>query len=395
MEQGGCTVEEMNCRVPKIIFGIGKTGQLPEFVQEFGKKAFLAIDPYVDKTGLADEVMNNLKKISVDTVKWTDIEPNPSCLGVDKAAEIAKREGSEVVIAIGGGSTMDFGKGVAVMATHPGICWQYTERTDHEVLRPTSATLPVITIPTTSGTGSEATAYAVFNNPEIKEKSTLINDFIIPKLALVDPELTFTAPPLLTAHTGIDALAHAIESYIALSANSFSKMVSREAIRLVATYLPVAVANGKNVEAREKMSWASTLGGIGIAHGGVALPHAIGQPVSGVFGAPHGGSITACLGRVIEISFPSDLQGFAEIAEALDPSVRDLPLRARAEKCSELVERLFQDTNSKARYADYGMTEADIDKVTHIALTGYAIDIAANPRQVTEEEIKQIYRDCI
>lgn len=389
-------MEELKCYLPvKVVFGNGKLRELGDYVKNYGDKVFLAIDPYLDKIGLGDEIIALLKKSSIETIKYADIEPNPVCFGVDKATQIAKKEESQVVIGIGGGSTIDFAKGVAIIATHPGKCWDYAERTDQEVLRPTDKTLPIIAIPTTAGTGSEVTLYAVFSNPDIKEKSTIFSDKIFPKVTIVDPELMYSMPPRLTALTGIDALSHAIESYINIHANSYSKMLAIESIKLVAEYLPAAVANGKNKEARGKMAWASTLAGMAIAHVGTVLPHALGQPVSGFCGAPHGGSIASCLAKILEFSFTADFNRFAEVAEAMDPTVKCLPLREKAEKSAELVQRLLKDTNSEVTFSDFGLREEDIDKVTNIALTAYFMDIDNHPKQVTKEDIKRLYRECI
>jgi alcohol dehydrogenase class IV len=388
-------MEKFKCSMPRVEFGNGKAELLGDFVKEWGNKAFLAIDPYLDKTGFGDEIISLLKKSSIEAIKYTDISPNPDCFGADKAAEIAKKESCGMVIAIGGGSPMDFGKAVAVIASHPGTSWQYTERSDHKVLRPSDKTLPIVCIPTTAGTGSEVTHYSVLNNTKIREKSTIISEKIIPKVAIVDPELMCSMPPQLTAHTGIDALAHAIESYINVEANSFNKMVCLEAIRLVAAYLPEAVANGNNKEAREKMAWASTLGGVAIAHVGPTLPHAMGQAVGGFRNSPHGGSVSACLPKILEFSFVSNLKVFAEIAEAMDPTVRSLPLRERAEKCSELVKRLFKDIHCDVRFRDYGLKEEDIEKVTSIALTGYYFDVDHHPKKTTADDIRRLYRECL
>ena len=389
-------MEELTCYLPvKVVFGDGKLKDLGDFVKAWGDKAFLAIDPYLDKIGLSEEVIALLKKSSIVTTKYTDIEPNPVCFGADKAAEIARKDGCQVVIGIGGGSTMDFAKGVAIIATHPGKCWDYVERTDQKVLRPGDNTLPIIAVPTTAGTGSEVTLYAVFNNPEIKEKSTIFSDKVFPKVAIVDPELMFSMPPRLTALTGVDALSHAVESYINIHANSYSKMLAIESVKLVSAYLPAAVANGKNKEARAKMAWASTLAGMAIAHVGTVLPHALGQPVSGFCGAPHGGSIAACLAKILEFSFTSDFNRFAEIAEAMDPAVESLPLREKAGKSAELVQRLLKDTNSEVTFSDFGLKEEDIDKVTNIALTAYFMDIGNHPKQATEEDIRRLYRECM
>lgn len=389
-------MQKFNFYVPRIEFGSGRLKELGELCKRFGNKAFLAIDPNLDKIGVADEVIKNLKKSSIETVKFTEIEPNPSCFAVDRGGEVARKAGSQFVIGLGGGSSMDLGKGVAVLANHPGPSWQYTERTDHEVLRPNAAKmLPIVCIPTTSGTGSEVSPFAVFNNPKVKAKATLRSDLVIPTLSLVDPELTISLPPQGTAYTGIDALAHAIESYYGLAATPVSKAMSLEAIRLGFIYLPQAFANGKNLEAREQMAWACILAGVGLAHGIIALPHALGQPVGGIFGAPHGGTLAACLIKCLEITIPADIKSFAEVAEAMDPDVRSLPLRARAEKVPELMERLYKDVNCKAKFSDWGMKESDIDRVTDLALTAYGYDMKLNPRQVTVEEVKEIYRQCI
>ncbi len=390
-------MEDFNCYLPvKVIFGNGKLSELGHYAKNYGSKAFLAIDPYMDKIGLGDKVVDLLKKSSIETFKYSNIEPNPVCFMVDKAAKIAKEEGVEVVIGIGGGSTLDFAKGVAIITTNPGKSWDYTERTDHEIHRPNDKTLPILTIPTTAGTGSEVTLYSVLNNPTIKEKSTIFSDKIFPKVTIVDPELMYSMPPRLTALTGIDALSHAIESYININANLYSSMLAIESIKLVAQYLPAAVANGKNKEAREKMAWASTLAGMAISHVGTVLPHALGQPVSGLCDAPHGGTIACCLTRVIEFSFTADFNRFANIAEAIDSSaIKSLSLREKAAKSAELVQRLLKDVNSEVTFGDFGLREDDIDKVTNIALKAYYMDINNNPKLVTKEDIQKLYKECL
>jgi alcohol dehydrogenase class IV len=388
-------MDSFDCKIPNIRFGFGAHQDLAELEEDWGPKAFMAGDPYLEQAGVLDNLLALLKSAGIEAVKYTEITPNPDCFGVDKAAKAAREAGCTFVVGVGGGSAIDFGKAVAVVAANPGTSWQYTERSDHAILRPGKETLPIVAVPTTAGTGTEATPYSVLNNSKIKEKSTIVSDEVVPKLGIVDPELMMSMPPQLTAYTGIDALTHSIDAYVSALAQPFSKMLSLESIRLVAEWLPEAVANGSNRQAREKMAWASTLAGMAIAHAGTTLPHALGQPVSGILGAPHGGSIAACLVKVMEYSYTADFQRYADIAEALDPAVRDLPLKEKAEASAELVERLFRDTGTTVRYSDFGMSEKDIDKATHIALTGYGGDIKIHPRVATEEEIKQLYRDCL
>lgn len=382
------------CYMPKVEFGTGKLNNLGEYIKDLGSRAIVTIDPYLESKGFGERIVSQLRDANIRSIKYTDIQPNPNCTKVDEAARLAREEYCEMVVAIGGGSALDFGKGVAVIAKNTGKCWEYTERSDHDVKRPVQ-TLPVIAIPTTAGTGSEATPFAVFNNTEIKEKSTIVNDKIFPAIALVDPELMYSMPPRLTASTGFDAFAHALEAYISLKSMPFSKMVAREAMKLIVRYLPEAVANGDNKTARENIAWASTLAGAAIAHIGVTLPHSLGQPVGGLCGAPHGESIAACIVNILEISYISNLEVFAEVAEILDPSISNISVKRRAEKCPELVNQLLQDINLNVKFSDYGMTEKDIDKVTKIALTGYYFDINCHPKKVTEDEIRQIYKKCI
>ncbi len=369
------------CFMPKVEFGAGKVGRIADYVQGMGKKAAIAIDPFMHSQGMGDRIASELRKVSVDSLIISDIEPNPSCFKIDEAARLAGSEHCDFVIAVGGGSAIDFGKGLAVMVKGQGSSWDYTQRNDHEVRWPGYDTLPLIAIPTTSGTGSEATPFSVLNNPVLKEKSTIVSERIFPKLAIVDPELTMSMPAKITASTGFDAFAHALEAFISVRANPFTDMVSREAMSLAVRNLPEAVASGGNIKARNNMAWASTLAGAAIAQIGVALPHALAQPVGGMFGVPHGDSIAACMVNVLEASWQADLEKFAEISSIIDPSVNTLSLRQRAEKCSELVGRLLSDIHLHVNYSSFGMTENDIEKATAIALTGYYFDIECHPKK--------------
>jgi alcohol dehydrogenase class IV len=381
-------------RIPPFLFGEGIISQIGGAAGKYGKKAFLAIDRFLDSGEAGGKIQKSLAEAGVDVIKWNDIEQNPSCFTIDKAGEAAKKAGAGMVIAVGGGSTLDFGKAVSIIAVNPGGSWDYTERSDHTIKRPLS-TLPVIAIPTTSGTGSETTPFAVLNNPSIKEKSTIVSDSIYPAEILIDPELTCTMPPRLTASTGFDAFAHCLESYMSLKANPFSRMTAREGLSLIARYLPQATANGENREARSQMSWGSALGGLAISGIGVTLPHSLGQPVGGFCGAPHGESVAACMVEVLKMSYVSNPELFADISDILDPSYVNAALKKRAAACPELVAQLLDDIGLHVRFSDFGLSAGDIDKVTHIALTGYYFDIKCHPRAVSEDDIKELYRRCL
>jgi alcohol dehydrogenase class IV len=381
-------------RIPQFEFGEGVLSHIGKLSAQYGSKVMLVIDPFLNKGDAGAKIVQYLRETDVETVKCTDIEPNPSCFTIDKAGQIARDEKVKAVVAVGGGSALDFGKAVSIVAVNSGASWDYTERADHETKRP-SAALPLIVVPTTSGTGSETTPFAVLNNTEIKEKSTIVSDYIYAASVLIDPELMYTMPRRLTSSTGFDAFAHCLESYISLAANPFSRMTAKEGMAIIAENLPKAAANGGSKEARTNMAWASALGGSAISGVGVTLPHSLGQPVGGFCGAPHGESVAACMVEVLKISYTSNFQVFADISAILDPSYTPASLKKRAEACPELVQQFLNDIELHVRFSDFGLTEKDIDKVTEIAMTGYYFDIKCHPRAVSEKDIKDLYARCL
>ena len=388
-------MKEFNCGLPgEIVFGQNKLQGLPGIIGRLGKKCLLVADPFFVQSGLCEEIAGILKKGGIQSVVFSKVSPNPRCHDIDEGAALCKKEGCEFVLAVGGGSGIDTGKAIAVVVKNGGGSWDYVYRADREI-RPVKEALPVVVIPTTSGTGTEATAYSVLSNPDVHEKGTIISSLIFPRYAIVDPSLMESMPPSLTALTGIDALAHCMEAFLANIASPFSSMVAKEGIRVIARNLPEAVANGKNREARAAMAWGSVLGGIAIGHAGVGLPHAMGQPVGGIVNAPHGGSVAACLAQVVAYSYMSSFPLYADLAVCLDESASSLPLYARAEKSVDLINRFFGYVGCRVKYSDYGMKESDIDKAVDVAFKGYGDNITNFPRIATRDEVKTLYRQCL
>lgn len=383
------------CGLPgEILMGENKLAELSKFTKGLGRKCLLVADPFFVQSGLCDRISGLLKRDGIAVTVFSKVSPNPSCHDVDEAAELCRQANANVVVAVGGGSAIDTGKAVAVVVKNGGGSWEYVYRSDRPV-KPVKAALPIVVIPTTAGTGTEATAYAVLSNPDLHEKGTIISRLVFPTYAVVDPSLMESMPPVLTALTGLDALAHCIEAFLANIASPFSSMVAREGIRVITRHLPEAVANGRNKEARAAMAWGSILGGIAIGHAGVGLAHALGQPVGGIVNAPHGASVAACLAEVVEFGLTSSFSLFAELAECFEPSVRDLPLYARAERSAELIRRLFKYVNCRVRFSDYGLREEDIDKAAEAAFAGYGDNIENYPRVASLEEVKELYRKCL
>jgi alcohol dehydrogenase class IV len=378
----------------QIVFGENKLPTLPGLIGGLGKKCLLVSDPFFLQNGLCNEIATLLKKSGIQSVIFSKISPNPRCHDIDEGAEFCKREACDFVLAVGGGSGIDSGKAIAVVARNGGTSWQYVYKSDRQV-KPVADALPIVVIPTTAGTGTEATAYAVLSNPDVHEKGTIISSRIFPTFAIVDPSLMESMPASLTALTGVDALSHCIEAFLANIASPFSSMVAREGIRIIARNLPEAVANGKNRAARAAMAWGSVLGGISIGHAGVGLPHALGQPVGGIVNAPHGASVAACLSQALSFSYVSSFSLYGELATCLDESAGSLSRYKRAEMSVELIERLFGYVGCRVKYSDFGLKEADIDKAVDVAFTGYLDNIQNFPRIATREEVKDLYRKCM
>jgi len=283
------------------------------------------------------------------------VEPNPSTQTVDAGAKLAKDEDCDVIVALGGGSAIDAGKGIAVVATYGKQVWDYMG--ENNIPGPT---LPLIAIPTTAGTGSETTRCAVISFKEKKIKWSMLSPFIFPKVAIVDPVLTMTAPSYLTAHVGIDALTHAIEAYTSRLSSPISDKLALQAIELCARNLPVAVMNGDNLEARTNMALASSIAGMAMAQAGAGNAHNLGEPLGGFFEAPHGAIVGLLLPHVMEYNIFTDLEKFANITRAMGEKVNDLSLRCAAIKAVEAIRNLLIDLGLPQRLRDLGVTKDTI-----------------------------------
>jgi alcohol dehydrogenase class IV len=376
----------------RVLVGAGTLGLLAQVTKDFGRRALLVIDPQIDQSGLGDEILSSLRKASIASVKFTKIHPNPICFEVDEGAQTARQNRCTVVIGVGGGSTIDTAKAVAVLCMNDGTAWEHTQ----EDAPSPKKVLHILAVPTTAGTGSEVTPWSVISNPDEKDKRALCHCTLFPQVALIDPELMISMPSAVTASSGIDAFSHSLESFISSQATPFSKIVAKESIRIAARSLPVAVANGNNLQARSQMAWCSTLGGMAITHARTVVPHALGTASSALFDAPHGASIAAFLPVIIERSFAGNLEVFAELSETLDESTRSLPLHDKAQKCSHLVRRLLSDMDYRVGLGDFGIGEGDIDALCDWLLkSSLWRDFKHHPRCFSVEEVRQILKECL
>ena len=381
----------------RLLVGAGRVKELGKWASGYGKKAFIVYDPFLKGANLPSAIKADLKENGVETIEFFDVVPNPRHTMMDEGVKICLQNGCDVVIGVGGGSAIDTAKAVALAAKHGGSAWDYTERyfEPENVRRPTSKGLPILTVPTTAGTGTEATHVSVVNNHDLKMKCAIINENIYPVVSIIDPELMVSVPKKVTAHTGVDTFSHAFESYISKGATEWSRMLAKRSMELFAKSIRTAVNEPGNIDARAEMALSCTLAGAAFVQSGLALPHAIGQPVSAITDAPHGATLAVCLPVIIKWTIPEAESDFADVAEILDASVRDLPNSEKAAMLPEILDELYKDIDINETYASYGMTKEHIKEAVDLSLGAYQWDIGGHPKKVDRADLEEIYRRCL
>lgn len=365
----------------KIISGIGSTAEIIKELNDlYAKKVLLITDPGLVQAGVAQQVVEMLKQAAVEVEIFDAVEPDPSIQVATKAAEMAKNVKANVLIALGGGSAIDTAKSAALLVTNGGYLKDYAGV--NKVVKPI---LPLIAVPTTAGTGSEVTIFAVMSDPEKQEKFTISSALIAPAVAVLDPLLTLKLPPSVTAFTGMDALTHAIEAFTSSIAQPATDALALSAIKLVLKHLPVAVGRGDNIKARDGMLQASLLAGIAFNNAFLGLAHAIASPLGGHFHVPHGLANAVMLPYVMEYNLPTAVRRYAEIGCALGlQAVGDTP-RAVAEKTVAAITQLARDINIPEKLSNIGAKEELLPLVARDALK--SIQLKFNVRNASEKEI--------
>ena len=364
-------MEAFNFLFPtRLVFGQGKLATIGEEVSKLGKRALIVTYPSQSLAGALRQVVDLLSQHGVSAVVFAEAVANPTHTSINAGSELARRERCDVVVGLGGGSPMDVAKAIAVAAPENSDIWQIYEG------RPINhASLPMVAVPTTAGTGSEATYYAVVTNRELHRKEGFARPQFFPKVSIIDPQLTLSLPPRMTAETGLDTLTHAIEGYTSRLASPISDLFAAEAIRLVAKSLRQAARQGQDLEARTDMLLASTLAGIAITHADTCLAHVIGEAVGAVFNTPHGLSVSLTLPAVMEYNCLSNLPKYAGITRLMGGG-DGLDERQAALMSAEMVRQLIHDLDLPSGLAAIGVSVSN--EVT--ALVNRAGMDASNPR---------------
>jgi len=376
-------------RIPgDLLFGAGALAQLPQKTMEYGgSTVFLVTDTGLRVSGWPDRAASLLQEagIRVNVFDRISGEPDLDTLEACRSALIAS--GSDLVVGLGGGSAMDTAKAAACLAVNEGEAGRFFGTN----LIPKRG-LPVIAVPTTAGTASEITPNAIFADPAVKVKKGIVSPFLIPQAALVDPELTYSLPPAVTAASGMDALVHAVESYLSPKATLLTRIHAMKAMELIHGHLRLAVQAGKNKAAREAMAWGSLLAGLSFANAGVGGVHALAYPLGGEFHVSHGVSNALLLAPVMRFHAMARPDLFAEFAGAFGVRAAGRPAEEIASLVVTEMQKLCLDVGIPQRMRDLGVPKEAIEPM---ALAASQIDrlLANNPRPMTVDDIRQIYTE--
>ena len=369
----------------KILFGEGTVKEVTRLAKEFHAKSVLFItDPTLSKIGLTTEVLALLQESGIATEIFDKVEPEPSIKAAEQVMQVARKSSHDLVIGFGGGSSLDMAKMASISATNSESMADLIG-----VGKVPKPGIPKILIPTTSGTGSEITMNVIISNKEERLKMGIVTPHNIADVAIIDPLLTLSMPPKVTAATGLDALTHAVESLMSLDLNHFSEPLAIDAVKLIFRSLSKAYHDGNDVSARRDMSLASMFAGISLGISGVCAGHA--AAYSFTVQVPHGVGCAIALPYTMELNSSTCLPKMIAIAEAAGVSEKRESQEKNAYNAVDSVRKLMNEVDIPLSLKEIGIKEDDIEVMAKNMLKVKRL-LAHNPRTLTEKDTEQLFR---
>jgi len=373
----------------KIRFGVACLDTIGDEAKELAAKhAIIITDPGVYKAGVVDPVKEQLSRARLSVDVFSEAEPEPTLPRLNAIAGELRKYNYDLLVGVGGGSSIDTAKGLSVLLAHGGNGQDYLG-----VNRVPEPGIPIFALPTTAGTGSEVTMIAVFGDPEKEVKSAIVSPCLLARLALVDPSLTYGCPAKVTAASGMDALVHVIECYTGVKANDFSDALALEAMRLIVGNLRTAVKNGSDKEARQCMSEGALIAGIAFGNSGVTATHALAYPLGSRFHVPHGVANGLLLPYVMECNLSANLPKFTVIAKILGVETGGLSLQEAAEKGVEAVKALAADIGIPTQLRNLGVPKEALEEMAVATMDVNRI-LANNPKPLTLDDVRRIWQNA-
>ena len=372
----------------KIVFGQGKIKETGRLCKSLGTKALLVTGRSSAKKSKAlDNLVHSLEIENIDVVIYNQVNGEPDVSVVDQGVALLIKEGCDIVIGLGGGSVLDVAKTIAMVAVHGGSAQSYFGEKASQILLSKTG-LPFIAIPTTSGTASEVTRNAVIKNTENGLKQSIYSDNMFARIAIIDPELTLTAPSKVTAEAGMDAFTHALESYLSIKANPISEALSYRAMGLIFKSIETAVKNGSNIEARESMAMGSLIAGISFGNVGLGLCHGISPALGSVYTVTHGLSNAVLLPYVLEFNKDVAFKKIADLYAFVDSSEEKLTIHKKAEVVIDRIRHLNTRIGIPEKLKQIGVEQKDFTKLVELTFQGRSV--YNNPKPVSTEDVLKI-----
>jgi len=361
----------------RIHFGAGELNNLGSVVKRYGTKCLLVTTTNKEDVlrPLYDRVKTILSDSGVEVIHFDEVVPNPTVQGIEKAISIVKNEGIQSVLAVGGGSSMDTAKSIALFYQPEKIDWDsaYQNFTSpFKAYEPVSdPVLPIITVPTTAGTGSELTQAMIISDETTEEKVCIFHDKVFPKEAIIDVELTLTMPRRLTAMTGFDAFSHAFESYMRDEASVYTKLIGKEAMSNILKALPMLMDDSTNVELRETMSVAEMFAGISLSNAAATIPHPLSEVIGGIAPyIPHGQALACLYPEFVRFQITRTSSKCADIARLIDSSLDNEDDVKAAEQLPTLIEGFLENIGLRKTLTELGVTDVEKEKMENHFLLG-------------------------
>lgn len=374
----------------RMVMGPGSLKRIGEEVRRLNAKSVMVItDQGLVKSGIVSTLETLLRKDEIVVSRYDAVDPDPGYEIAVRAAESTKQVNAELVIGIGGGSSLDIAKTASVLATNSS---------DVESLFGIDMVpkpgLPMILIPTTAGTGSEVTPIAILSDYQDKLKKGIVSPYLFPEVAILDPELTLGLPAPVTAATGMDALIHAVEAYTSVNATPLTDMLSERSMSLVFDNIRTAFANGQNLAARSNMLQGSLLAGMAFANAGVTAVHAFAYPIGAEFHIPHGVANSIMLTPVMEFNMLGNLSKFVRMAQLFGEDTYGMSDRRAAQLAVDSLATLAKDLKVPSSLGEFGVKEKDVPSLAEGVMKVTRL-LANNPRELKLQDAEEIYRKVL
>lgn len=371
------------------LMGVGAAKEVGKQVKVMGgTNALIVTDAFLAKSGMGDQIKAQVEAAGAKAIVWGGAEPNPTDKNVHDGLKVYQDNNCDMIISLGGGSSHDCAKGIGIVATNGGNIRDF-----EGIDKSAKAMPPFIAINTTAGTGSEMTRFCIITDTDRHVKMAIVDWRVTPNVAINDPVLMVGMPPALTAATGMDALTHAVEAYVSISATPVTDSAALMAIKLISENLRNAVANGTNMEARDKMAYAEFLGGMAFNNASLGYVHAMAHQLGGFYNLPHGVCNAILLPHVCKFNLIANPKRFADIAVAMGENIEGLSVRDAADKAIAAIEKLSNDVGIPAGLKGLGVKEEDLGTMADNAMKDACS--FTNPRLATRDDIIGIFKKAL